>query len=331
MLHPRTLEGDADRYDHRAGNDGFTQAGNLYRVLPADERDRLHKAIAGAMAGVPREIVERQLGHFDKADPADGAGVRAALGGQRDGNAGDPALRVVPRQRRPRWVPALIFGPGGGAMSEAWFSDNFSDLSVQGGVDAGFRFEFYCERCRDAFRTEFEPYRSAQAAGFLGRASGLLGGLLGSAGDAVETMAQAGWNKAHDAAFARAIESARQHFHRCARCSNYFCARCFNPANGLCRECAPDAEVEIEAARAQGEVYAAGEKAALEGIHRGKQMDVKRDRQLVCPECGAETRGAKFCPECGHKLAVKGECPACHTEIEAGVRFCPECGTKLGQ
>jgi len=76
---PLRISGDADRYDHRAGNDDYTQAGNLYRLMPAAERERLHRAIAGAMAGVPREIVERQLGHFAKADPAYAAGVRAAL------------------------------------------------------------------------------------------------------------------------------------------------------------------------------------------------------------------------------------------------------------
>ncbi len=31
------------------------------------------------MEGVPREIIGRQLAHFDKADPANGKGVRAAL------------------------------------------------------------------------------------------------------------------------------------------------------------------------------------------------------------------------------------------------------------
>ena len=76
---PLKVSGDADRYDHREGNDDFGQAGDLYRLMPEDERGRLHRAVAGAMAGVPREIVERQLGHFDKADPAYGAGVRAAL------------------------------------------------------------------------------------------------------------------------------------------------------------------------------------------------------------------------------------------------------------
>jgi catalase len=77
---PMAIDGDADRYDHRDGNDDYTQAGNLYRLMPADERQRLHEAIAGAMAGVPDEIIERQLGHFAKADPAYAAGVKKALG-----------------------------------------------------------------------------------------------------------------------------------------------------------------------------------------------------------------------------------------------------------
>jgi catalase len=77
---PLKIDGDADRYDHRVGNDDFTQAGNLYRLMPADQRDRLHKAIAGAMAGVPKEIIERQLAHFAKADKAYAEGVKKALG-----------------------------------------------------------------------------------------------------------------------------------------------------------------------------------------------------------------------------------------------------------
>jgi len=76
---PLRISGDADRYDHREGNDDYTQAGNLYRLMPAAERERLHHAIANAMQGVPREIIERQLGHFAKADPAYAEGVRGAL------------------------------------------------------------------------------------------------------------------------------------------------------------------------------------------------------------------------------------------------------------
>ena len=77
---PLKLSGDADRYDHRDGNDDYTQAGNLYRLMPDDEKNRLHKAIAGAMDGVPDEIIKRQLEHFAKADPAYAEGVKMALG-----------------------------------------------------------------------------------------------------------------------------------------------------------------------------------------------------------------------------------------------------------
>lgn len=76
---PLPVSGDADRYDHREGNDDYTQAGNLYRLLSPAERQRLHVAIANSMAGVPKEIIERQLAHFEKADPAYAAGVRGAL------------------------------------------------------------------------------------------------------------------------------------------------------------------------------------------------------------------------------------------------------------
>ena len=46
---PLSISGEADRYDHRLGNDDYTQAGNLYRLLPADEKQRLFRNIAAAM------------------------------------------------------------------------------------------------------------------------------------------------------------------------------------------------------------------------------------------------------------------------------------------
>lgn len=215
-------------------------------------------------------------------------------------------------------------------MEEIKFSDNYNDLCVQSGVNAGFQFEFYCERCNDTWRSEFVPYRSGRASGWAEKAGGLFGGLLGQAGEALEGLAESRWGQERDKAFQAGIEQAKRHFHRCARCFQYICDTCWSSDKGLCFNCAPNAEVEIEAARAQGEVYGAGEKAALEGIQRGKQMDVKRPRQLICPECGAETKGAKFCPECGAKLAVSEQCPACSAEVSAGAKFCPECGKKMG-
>lgn len=76
---PLALEGAADRYDHRVDNDDYTQPGNLYRLLSDEERNRLHHNIAEHMQGVPQHIIDRQLAHFEKADPAYCAGVKAAL------------------------------------------------------------------------------------------------------------------------------------------------------------------------------------------------------------------------------------------------------------
>jgi catalase len=73
------LEGRAGRYDPRATDDDFTQAGNLFRLLPAQEKRNLFDNIAGAMQSVSAEIAQRQLALFDRADPAYGDGVRAAL------------------------------------------------------------------------------------------------------------------------------------------------------------------------------------------------------------------------------------------------------------
>ena len=74
------LDGDADRYDHRVGNDDYTQPGNLFRLLKEDEKQRLFSNIAASMQGVPQDIIARQLEHFKKADPAYYAGVKKALG-----------------------------------------------------------------------------------------------------------------------------------------------------------------------------------------------------------------------------------------------------------
>jgi len=76
----REKPGDADRYDHREGNNDYSQPGKLFRLMTAEQQQRLFANIAAAMQGVPEEIVMRQLAHFTKADPAYGAGVAKALG-----------------------------------------------------------------------------------------------------------------------------------------------------------------------------------------------------------------------------------------------------------
>ena len=77
-------------------------------------------------------------------------------------------------------------------MAEVKFSKNYSDLCKHSGVTAGFQFEFFCERCSDTWRSSFVPYRRAQASGWLGKASSLLGGVIGNIGGAAEGLAEAG-------------------------------------------------------------------------------------------------------------------------------------------
>jgi catalase len=76
---PLRISGDADRYNHRIGNDDYRQAGDLFRLFDAGQQQRLFANMAAAMQGVPAEIVQRQIAHCTKADPAYGAGVEQAV------------------------------------------------------------------------------------------------------------------------------------------------------------------------------------------------------------------------------------------------------------
>jgi len=216
-------------------------------------------------------------------------------------------------------------------VSDFKFSNNYSDLSEQTGARAGFQFEFFCERCGDAWRSNFVPYAAGQASEWAGRAAGLFGGILGGAAEAIDGVSDAGYGAQHDKEFQKAIAQMETHFHRCPRCANYFCDKCWNVDSGLCLNCAPSAEVEIEAAYASGKVYGVGEKAANAGIYDGKQMDVKTRHQLVCPQCGVENEGTKFCGGCGAPLSQKTFCTGCGAEMAPGTKFCGECGAKQGE
>ena len=77
---PLRISGDADRYDHRAENDDYSQAGNLFRLMNGEQQMRLMDNIARAMQGVPKEIARRQVAHFHRADSAYSAGVSRRVG-----------------------------------------------------------------------------------------------------------------------------------------------------------------------------------------------------------------------------------------------------------
>jgi catalase len=73
------ISGDANRYDHRVGNDDFSQPRALFRLFSPEQKQRLFSNYADAMQGVPEAIVERQLALFAQVDPEYAEGVRAAI------------------------------------------------------------------------------------------------------------------------------------------------------------------------------------------------------------------------------------------------------------
>lgn len=77
---PLRINGDADRYDHREGNDDYSQAGDLYRLMTVEKQQELIDNLVAAMGDVPRDIQLRQIAHFMKADQEYGEGIAKGLG-----------------------------------------------------------------------------------------------------------------------------------------------------------------------------------------------------------------------------------------------------------
>ncbi|MCC5625151.1 hypothetical protein LC574_29295 [Nostoc sp. CHAB 5715] len=69
-----------DRYNHRDGNDDYTQAGNLYRLLTPEQQERLAHNIVGSLSQARKDIQMRQLCHFFRADVSYGRRVAEGLG-----------------------------------------------------------------------------------------------------------------------------------------------------------------------------------------------------------------------------------------------------------
>jgi catalase len=89
------MTGQFEWQHHRDDND-FVQAGDLYRLMSEEEKQRLIANIAATLSLVSREdIIERSLAHFSKADPDYGQRLANAVRERRskraDNAAKDPA------------------------------------------------------------------------------------------------------------------------------------------------------------------------------------------------------------------------------------------------
>jgi catalase len=77
---PLALDGDAANWDHREDDDYFSQAGDLFRLMTSEQQQALFDNTADSIAGVPDDIIQKHIKHCTAADPAYGAGIKAALG-----------------------------------------------------------------------------------------------------------------------------------------------------------------------------------------------------------------------------------------------------------
>jgi len=206
------------------------------------------------------------------------------------------------------------------------FTDNFVDLS---NTD-GYQFEFRCERCGNGYRSAFR--RDPRAAGQkLARGlSGLFGGSLAEIGSVADRLLDRGTNsQAKDEALRSATAEIAPRFHQCRGCGDWVCADvCWNEQVGQCARCSPVMTEEL--AQLQAEARRRQLQERLETVDLVAGVQLGRQAQPRCPNCGAQAHGGKFCGECGESLVSTRVCSSCASENPAGARFCSECGQGLG-
>ncbi|WP_091661802.1 catalase [Alteribacillus iranensis] len=79
-LTPFEVSGQVDSVSYDR-DDHYTQAGDLYRLMSDEEKDRLIEAVVNHMKPVEKEEIKlRQISHFYKADPEYGRRVAEGLG-----------------------------------------------------------------------------------------------------------------------------------------------------------------------------------------------------------------------------------------------------------
>lgn len=215
-------------------------------------------------------------------------------------------------------------GKNGAVTDLVPFTDNFSDLSNT----EGYQFEFFCERCGNGYRSEFQADVVERGKGLLRAASGLFGGRFQDLAGAADSVMDRGTNSpAKDKALRAAVESVRDEFRQCRGCGNWVCVQvCWNSEIGQCVNCSPIVAEELSRAQARAQVEQIETK--VRETDWTADLDTTTRTKVKCPSCGAAVSGGKFCNSCGAKLAPTTFCSECGSNVDAGAKFCAECGTK---
>jgi membrane protease subunit (stomatin/prohibitin family) len=205
------------------------------------------------------------------------------------------------------------------------YTDNYTDHSTE----AGYQFEFFCERCGNGYKSGF----NASAMGIGGKAlrtlGGMFGGRLGNLSYGADSVKDLTESQAKDKALLEAVAECRPLFNQCHRCGQWVCKEiCWNEEFNLCVGCAPKLEQEMAAMQSGARLSQVGTK--IGEVDWTKGVDVEHQQVALCPHCGAEaSHSGKFCPECGQALSMPVTCAKCGAESPRGTKFCPECGTSL--
>ena len=217
------------------------------------------------------------------------------------------------------------------------FTRNYEDNST----DAGFQFTFYCDVCRDGFKSSFlesSTYKKGRGLANLTEGISIIGGLLGGRIGNISYTAERGsdilaqrfegqspaWQKEHEEAFAMAQNEVQRHFHRCNACNSWVCDSCFNEDEGLCVTCAPRQEIAVAKARAEAMQRNISEAASSATVWQGSI----ESKTTVCPQCGKPAGSGKFCNNCGASMELH-TCPNCGAKNALTVHFCNNCGANL--
>jgi Double zinc ribbon len=181
---------------------------------------------------------------------------------------------------------------------------NVRNLSIKGGVDAGYQYEFYCHKCDFTWRSQFKSNRMGQLTGWLNNLAFLAGGLR-NPGRLGGVISEAGSRSGGEKSLVEAQEQARRYFTLCKKCDSQVCQDCWSDDEQTCKPC-------LDAGRSS----------------RGNgQANGGADTGPCCPNCQAPSSGGRFCHECGFDMASthKG-CPGCGSVMPRAARFCTDCG-----
>ncbi len=213
-------------------------------------------------------------------------------------------------------------------MSTQTFTRNYSDHSN----DTGFQFEFFCDKCGNGHRSEFQTNSLGFAAQMMKAAGSIFGGGLANAGYGADRINDALRGSAWDSAFKKAVEECRPKFRQCTLCGTWVCPEvCFNQERGLCEGCAPDLKENLVAAQAKMAVEQATEKARAVDQTGGQDFSkAGLGVSSQCQKCNSSLAdGAKFCPNCGLAVVAKTGpkfCSGCGAGLQPGAHFCSGCG-----